>query len=86
MLLGLPTGTVFVESRGTFAVPNVGKIFAAIGPGGYVTFTVTARNTKEAREMVRNLKRNSETIEAVRLLRFDDMPAEGREFPDHRGG
>jgi hypothetical protein len=85
-LLGLPAGAVFFELTDTFLIPNVGKIYAAIGPGGWVKFTVTARNTKEARGFVRSLKRNSETIEKVRLLHFRDMPSEGREFPDHRGG
>jgi hypothetical protein len=62
------------------------KIFAAIGVGGFVEFTVSASNSKEARDTVKSLRRRSETIEAVRLLRFDDMPSREREFAEHRGG
>jgi hypothetical protein len=67
-------------------VPNGGKIFAAIGPGDFVLFTVTADSSTKARDAIRAVKRNSESVYSVRLLRFDDMPANGREFADHRGG
>jgi len=48
------------------------KTFVAITTGGWALFTVQAENSKQARDFVRSLKRRSETVEAVRLLRDDD--------------
>jgi len=49
------------------------KTFAAITTGGFVLFTVQAKNTKDALDTVRAVRKRSDTIEKVRLLRADDM-------------
>lgn len=49
------------------------KNFAAITAGGYVLFAFKAANSEEARALVaRSLRKRSDTIEKIRLLR-DDM-------------
>lgn len=46
--------------------------FAAITTGGYVLFSFNARDTREARETVKSLRKRSDTITGVRKLRATD--------------
>lgn len=56
------------------------KTFAAITTGGWVLFIFDAVDSVEARQVVRSLRKRSDTIVAIRLLRSDDMPYTGTTF------
>ena len=58
------------------------KTFAALTSDGYVLFTFKAYDTFTAREVVGSLRKASETIIGVRLLRKDDVgPSGAAEIP-----
>lgn len=57
------------------------KLWAAITTGGYVLYTVEARDGITARAMVQSARKRSDVIETVRLLRPDDMGMMGAEVP-----
>jgi hypothetical protein len=58
--------------------------FVAITIGGFVLFAFQARDTTEARETVKSLRKRSDTIVSVRKLRADDMGVSGAAI-EHRG-
>ena len=49
------------------------KTFAAMTVGGFVLFTFDAKNSTEARETVKSLRKRSDTITGVRLLKANDI-------------
>ena len=61
------------------------KTFAALTFGGFVLFTFEAYDTFTAREIVGSLRKGSETIIRVRLLRKDDMGPSGTAGIPQRG-
>jgi hypothetical protein len=63
----------------------VKKTFAALTYGGYVLFTFKAYDTFTAREIVRSIRKENETIIRVRLLRKDDMGPSGTAEIPQRG-
>jgi hypothetical protein len=61
------------------------KTFAALTFDGYALFTFKAYDTFTAREIVGSLRKGSETISRVRLLRKDDMGPSGTAGIPQRG-
>ena len=61
------------------------KTFAALTFGGFVLFTFEAYDTFTAHEIVGSLRKGSETIIRVRLLRKDDMGPSGTAEIPQRG-
>jgi hypothetical protein len=61
------------------------KTFAALAFGGGVLFTFKAYDTFTAREIVGSLRKGSESIIRVRLLRKGDMGSSGTAEIPQRG-